>query len=143
MAKNQSQMTIYDFLEVKDYTKPPKFEWGSVNWKLYPGLDVYYKAFPETPVYLVVKSMRPKWTPLYARALICTYTGWWHALQGWNVDNGAVEYWEQIPNEQIKDWARVGHPKLGWTPEEWDEVKDLPLEEIIKIAKKREVNLNV
>lgn len=131
----EGQMSIYDFLEVKDYSKPPKFEWSSVNWKQYPGLDVYYKAFPETPVYLVVKSMDVKWSPLKYKALICTYTGWWHALQGWNIDNGAVEYWELIPNEQIKDWACVNHPKLGWTPEEWDKIKGKDLTEIIKLAK--------
>ena len=134
------QMSIYDFLDIKDYTKPPEFDWHSVNWKLYPGLDVYYKAFPETPVYLVIKSMSTKWEPLKYKALICTYTGWWHALQGWNIDNEAVTYWEIIPNEQIKDWARVGPPKLGWTAEEWEQVKEKSLMEIITIAKAERSN---
>lgn len=133
----EGQLTIFDYLKIQNPQVPPKFDWNSVDWKKYPGLDVYYKAFPETPIYLVVKSMNVKWSPLKYKALICTYTGWWHALQGWNIDNGAVEYWELIPNEQIKDWACVNPPKLGWTPEEWAEIKEKKLMEIINLAKTR------
>ena len=124
------QMSIFDFLDIRNPQKPPEFDWNSVDWNKYPGLDVYYEAFPETPVYFVVKRMG-KVSPLFYKALICTYTGWWHGLQGWNLDNKDIVSWRQIKNGYVKDFAVANHPKLAWTPEEYELIKNKPLHSFI------------
>lgn len=112
------QMTIYDFLDIQDPQVPPEFD--SKLMEGIPALDVFYKKYPETPVYLVTKSMDTKWSPLYLKALICTYTGWWHGIQGWNLDNRSIESWAIIPGATVKNYAKPDHPKLAWTPQEYE-----------------------
>ena len=126
----EGQLTIYDYLKIQNPQIPPDFDWYSVDWKKYPGLDVYFEAFPDTPVYFVVKRMGNA-SPLKYKALICTYTGWWYALQGWTLDNKNVESWQQIEGGYVKDFAKVGHPKLAWTPEEYELIKDKNIQDFI------------
>ena len=123
------QMTIYDFLGIQDPQIPPKFDESLMEGII--ALDVFTGKYPDAPVYFVVKRMG-KWSPLHYKALICIYTGWWHALQGWNIDNRSIESWEVIEGGKVKDFIGKGHPKLAWTPEEYEKIKEMPLQDIVK-----------
>ena len=123
------QLSIYDFLDINNPQIPPKYE-DNFDSKEHKGLDVYFSAFPDTPVYFVTKKMG-KYSPLIYKALICTYTGWWHGLQGWNIDNNAIESWELIPNRVVSDFVGIdGRIKLAWTPEEYEEIKGKSVAEL-------------
>lgn len=125
----EGQMNIYDFLDINNPQVPPEVK-HPFDHAEHKALDIYFSAFPDTPVYFVVKKMG-KWSPLFYKALICTYTGWWHGLQGWNIDNKAIESWELIPNRVVSDFiGKNGRIKLAWTPEEYEEIKSKSMAEL-------------
>lgn len=92
-------------------------------------LDEFTEKYPDTPVYFVTKRMGNA-SPLFYKALICIYTGYWHALQGWNIEAKDVESWELIKGGKVKDFEGKGL-KLAWTPEEYELIKDRSIKDII------------
>ena len=94
-------------------------------------LDVFYEKYPDTPVYLVVKQMGNA-SPLFYKALICTYTGWWHGLQGWNIEDKHVESWELIEGKTVSDLIGKGL-KLAFTSEEYEKIRHKRVNEIVDL----------
>lgn len=115
----------------------PKFD-RSLFDNIHPqALDVFYETYPDTPVYLVVKQMGNA-SPLFYKALICTYTGWWHGLQGWNIEDKHVESWELIEGKTVKDLTGKGL-KLAFTPEEYEKIKNINAKDIIDYINKEKI----
>ena len=101
-------------------------------------LDVFYDTYPDTPVYFVTKRMG-KACPLHYKALICTYTGWWHGLQGWNIDAKDVIEWEQIKGYTVSDF--IGKKlRLALTPEQYEKCRDKNTDEIVKIIMNNKID---
>lgn len=94
-------------------------------------LDIFYEMYPDTPVYLVLKQMENA-SPLFYKALICTYTGWWHGLQGWNIEDKHIESWELLEGKTVSDFIGKGM-KLAFTPEEYENFKNKSTGEIIEL----------
>lgn len=99
-------------------------------------LDVFYDAYPDTPVFLVIKRMG-KASPTFYKALVCTYTGWWHGLQGWNIENKDVKSWELIEGYCVSDFTGKGI-RLALTPEEYEENKEKGSRGIVEMILKGE-----
>lgn len=121
------QLTIFDYFK-KEPLKMPEFDYSKMHG--FKGLDEYTDAYPETPIYFVTKGYG---SPLFYDACICIYVGYWHAISGWNIDDKIVKSYELIKGFTYKDFSGTGHPKLNWTPDEYEAVKGLSVKEIIEM----------
>lgn len=125
----ENQMTIYDFLPIRDPQVPPAFDTSLMDGII--ALDVFTDKYPDTPVYFVTKKMGNA-SPLFYKALICIYTGWWHALQGWNIDKKHVESWELIEGYTYKDFGGKGL-MMALSPEQYEANKHKGTKEIVEM----------
>lgn len=128
--------------------EPPEFDNSLFDNVKPQALDVFYELHPDTPVYFITKHMG-KACPLHYKALVCTYTGWWHGMQGWNVDNKDVESWIRIPGYVVSDFqkASLNHYRstgrgirTALTPDQYEEIKNKSVEEIIKMILRGDFN---
>ena len=123
--------------QAKKIIPMPEFDRTLIDSSRPSALDVFYEKFPDTPVYLVVKQMGNA-SPLFYKALICTYTGWWHGLQGWNIEDKHVESWELIEEKTVSDFIGKGI-KLAFTPEEYENLKNKSTGEIIELIEEMSI----
>ena len=126
---SQDQLTIYDFLPIQNPQIPPDFDSSLMEGIC--ALDVFTEKYPDTPVYFVTKQMGNA-SPLFYKALICIYTGWWHALQGWNIENKHIESWELIEGYKVSDFCGKGL-RLALTPEQYEAYKHRSTNEIVEM----------
>lgn len=132
----EGQMSIYDFLDIQDPQKPPEYD-RSLWEKVYPQtLDMYFDIYPDTPVYMVTK--RCGVSPLFYRMMVCTFTGWWHGLQGWNIENKYVEKWEKIEGMTIRDFRGKGL-QMAVNNVQYEEVKKKETKEIVEMIMRGEI----
>jgi len=130
----QQQLNIIDSFSMQNLQVPPEYDWSLWDTIHPQALDVYYSAYPDTPVYLIIKRMG-KASPLMYKALICTYTGWWHGLQGWNIENKYIEGWVKIDGYTVSDFIGKG-VMLALTPQQYEKNKNKTVEEIIDMVLK-------
>ncbi len=131
-----------------DNNNTPEFD-RSLFDSIHPhALDVFYEAYPNTPVYFVTKKMG-KACPLHYKALICTYTGWWHGLQGYNLEDKNIETWDEIKGYTVKDFQdatisrfrNTGHGiRMALTPEQYELIKEKDTEQIAEMILQGQFN---
>lgn len=134
----EGQLTIYDYLSQHDPSIPPEFNSSLMDGII--ALDVFVEKYPETPVYFVTKAMHGKngaVSPTFYKAMVCIYTGWWHGLQGWNIENKYIESWELIEGYTVSDFIGKGL-MMALTPEQYEKNKHKSTKEIVEMILRNE-----